>query len=349
MGDIEAIGDLVTGSMGGRAIEPKAGDVGADGHTEERNCLNCGTSLAGDYCHACGQHAHAHRTITAFFHDLLHGVLHFEGKTWRTLPLLAWRPGELTRRYVDGQRARFVSPIALFLFSIFLMFAVLGWTGGLDAPDTSKARGEIRANVIKDEAKLKAAATERDALIRAGKPTAAVDARIKSLSEELSLERSMANEGVFAGASTRISDDVPEWMRGPLERARKNPELLIYKVKSSAYKWSWAVIPLSVPFLWLLFPFSRRFRLYDHTVFVTYSLCFMTLLVCVASILAAVGLPAVAGFALFIPPIHIFRQLRGAYGLGWFGALWRTIVLVVVAVTVLTMFVIGLFGAGMFD
>jgi hypothetical protein len=27
-----------------------------------------------------------------FFHDLVHGVFHFEGKTWRTLPLLALRP-----------------------------------------------------------------------------------------------------------------------------------------------------------------------------------------------------------------------------------------------------------------
>ena len=43
----------------------------------------------------------------------------------RTLPMLAWKPGELTRRYIDGQRARFVSPIALFLFCVFLMF---GWS-----------------------------------------------------------------------------------------------------------------------------------------------------------------------------------------------------------------------------
>jgi hypothetical protein len=75
-------------------------------------CLNCGTPLVGKHCHECGQQGHIHRTLSAFWHDLLHGVLHFEGKTWRTLPLLVWRPGELTRRYVDGERARFVSPIA---------------------------------------------------------------------------------------------------------------------------------------------------------------------------------------------------------------------------------------------
>ena len=39
----------------------------------------------------CGQAAHIHKTLGAFFNDLLHGVFHFEGKIWRTLPLLAWQ------------------------------------------------------------------------------------------------------------------------------------------------------------------------------------------------------------------------------------------------------------------
>ena len=108
-----------------RGDEEAGGAIARDGHTCETSCLNCGAALVGDYCHACGQHGHVHRTLTAFFHDLLHGVLHFEGKTWRTLPLLAWRPGQLTRAYIDGKRASFVSPLALFLFSVFLMFAVV--------------------------------------------------------------------------------------------------------------------------------------------------------------------------------------------------------------------------------
>src|SRR5437763_3434704 len=126
MGEIGAIGDAIAGAVLGRAVEPNAGE--ADGHTHEGNCLNCGAPLIGPYCNQCGQHSHVHRTLGAFFHDFAHGVLHFEGKIWRTLPLLAWKPGDLTRRYISGQRASFVSPIALFLFSVFLMFAVLGLT-----------------------------------------------------------------------------------------------------------------------------------------------------------------------------------------------------------------------------
>ena len=88
-------------------------------------CLNCGTALIGEFCHACGQNGHVHRTLGSIGHDLLHGVFHFEGKIWRTLPMLVAHPGSLTRRYIDGERARFVSPLALFLFFVFLMFATI--------------------------------------------------------------------------------------------------------------------------------------------------------------------------------------------------------------------------------
>lgn len=86
-------------------------------------------------------------------HDLLHGALHFEGKLWRTLPMLGFRPGELTRRYIEGERARFVSPMALFLFSVFLMFAVfqlMGFTAPTDisgGPPTEKSVDEAHDEI----------------------------------------------------------------------------------------------------------------------------------------------------------------------------------------------------------
>ena len=45
MGNLEAVGDAITGGVFGRAVEPKAGE--AEGHTHETICLNCGASLAG--------------------------------------------------------------------------------------------------------------------------------------------------------------------------------------------------------------------------------------------------------------------------------------------------------------
>jgi hypothetical protein len=346
MGEFEAIGEVVTGAMAGRAFEPKAGEVGADGHTHESSCLNCGTLLAGDYCHACGQHAHVHRTLTAFFHDLLHGVLHFEGKTWRTLPLLAWRPGELTRRYIDGERARFVSPIALFLFSIFLMYAAASLLGGLgEFPQQAKAG--LQQGLQESQAKLTKLEAERDAAAKAGRPVSKLNERIGDLKDEIK-----AIEGVRTGnienAGIRL-EGLPGWIGEGAGQFAKNPELVAYKLKTNAYKFSWLIIPLSVPFVWLLFPFSRRFRLYDHTVFVTYSLCFMSLLVIAGLLFGVVGMSTMAGLLWLIPPFHMYRQLKGAYALGRWGALWRTSLLTIFAIIVVSLFSAVLVGVGTYD
>lgn len=123
----EGLGSAVEGGLLARAVEPDApGGAPAGAHGA---CLNCGAQLQGAFCHACGQKGHVHRTLSEVLHDLAHGVLHLDGKLWSTLPLLAFKPGKLTREYIDGRRARYVSPMAMFLFSVFLMFAVFQAVG----------------------------------------------------------------------------------------------------------------------------------------------------------------------------------------------------------------------------
>jgi hypothetical protein len=349
MSDIQAIGDAIAGGVVARSVEPRAGE-GSDGHTDEHNCLNCGAGLIGPFCNQCGQHAHAHRTLAAFFHDFAHGVLHFEGKIWRTLPLLAWKPGELTRRYIDGQRASFVSPVALFLFAVFLMFAVLSATGNLSPHfnakrDLASAERSTVADIHRLEKKRVDPKTDADDI-------SDIDRSIKSKTEDLAVIRDLRKRGVteanFSRNAVDLHSDVT-WFDDAYHKAKENPDLLIYKLKSNSYKWSWALIPLSVPFVWLLFPFSRRFRLYDHVVFVTYSLSFMTFLVAAGALISAAGLNSIASLLFFIPPIHMYRQLRGTYGLSRWGGVWRTILLTSFATVVLIGFVILMVVLGVLD
>ena len=308
MGNLESLGDAVSGSFVARAVEPNAGEGGADGHTHETNCLNCGAELAGPFCQQCGQHAHVHRTLSAFFHDFLHGVLHFEGKIWRTLPLLAWKPGELTRRYIDGQRATFVSPVALFLFCVFLMFAVMGLAGAMNAPDFKGGNAKVET-------------------LNAG---------------------ALKERGVEPETFSFDTEGLPGWLAPGLENVKNNPELVFYKLKTNAYKFSWALIPISVPFVWLLFPFSRRFRMYDHIVFVTYSLCFMMLLLVTATLVGLLA-PGVEDLACLVPPFHMYRQLRGTYGVGKWGGIWRAAALSIFAFMAISLFVSLLVAVGAFD
>ncbi|HEX3423259.1 MAG TPA: DUF3667 domain-containing protein [Sphingomicrobium sp.] len=342
VGSLEAIGDALTGAVLGRAVEPKAGEAG-EGHSHETNCLNCGAELSGPFCGQCGQHAHVHKTLTAFFHDLAHGVFHLEGKLWNTIPMLAWRPGELTRRYIDGQRARFVSPIALFLFCVFLMFAVVGLTSS-DKNKSAKAVENAAHEISRDQAKVSILQGQRAGAT--GPVAAKLDEKIADLKDEMT-----ALQGVKEGkidANFQFADGFLGGLSNPLNEAAKNPELLFFKLKTNAYKFSWALIPISVPFVWLLFPFSRRFGLYDHTVFVTYSLCFMMLLLAASSLIGLVS-DSLAGLGWFVPPVHMYKQLRGTYGIGKRGAVWRTMLLTIFAFIAISLFGSLLVMVGAFE
>jgi hypothetical protein len=350
MGEFEAIGDAVTGGLLGRALEQNAGEVGPDGRTHETHCLNCGTELIGEFCHACGQHAHVRRTLTSLVHDFLHGLLNFEGKIWRTLPLLAWKPGALTRRYIDGQRSTFVSPIALFLFSIFLMFAAVEATDAGFGSAPASVKKDLSAQIKVEEQKLAKLEADRALALKNGHSTKAIDKRVSDLKAELTAIKAIKDKKIPV-AQFQLDDDdnAPRWLRDSVETAAKNPELTLYKLQNNASKFSWLIIPLSVPFVWLLFPFSRRFRPYDHAVFVTYSLCFMSLLVVAGVLLQSAGLTAIAGLLWLIPPFHIYRQLKGAYELTRWGALWRTALLTLFALLVISLFAALVVGVGLFD
>ncbi|HUR80202.1 MAG TPA: DUF3667 domain-containing protein [Thermoanaerobaculia bacterium] len=91
----------------------------------EPNCLNCGVALQGDYCHACGQKAVSlHLGMHDFAHDATHEFLHLDGKVLKTVRLLIIRPGELTREFLAGRRARYISPVRLYLTFSLIFFTL---------------------------------------------------------------------------------------------------------------------------------------------------------------------------------------------------------------------------------
>ena len=398
MGEFEAIGEAVTGGAVARAVEPTTGEAG-DGHTHEKNCLNCGCALVGDFCHCCGQQAHVHRTLGAWWHDFLHSVLHLDGKFVRTMPMLALHPGELTRRYVTGERAKFISPLALFLFSVFLMFAVfsvLGSPTGLgdinSTPGEERAEAEREIRAERAEAREELAALERELrdARAAGEPTGAIEGEMTGVKQALAAqerayrlalrladeqerrERQQAARDATQEPNGAVVPKPPsnEVKREPeinlltetgwapldqaIAKAEGNPSLLFYKIQANAYKFSWALIPISLPFVWLLFLHRRRYRqeygAYDHLIFVTYSIAFMSLGAVALALLGAVGVSsALTGLAItFVPPIHMYRQLRGAYQLSRWSAAWRTFVLIVSSFVALSLFFLLLVVAGVF-
>lgn len=346
--------DVATGALAARAVDGTAGEGRTAG---QGACLNCGTVLIGSHCHKCGQSSHLHRTVGGLFHDIAHGVFHLEGRTWHTIPLLFWRPGELTRRYVEGERVKFVSPMALFLFSVFMMVAVFALVGGplgsvlgsQGAVKVAQARTEAAEDLARVEKQIKTLTTQKAALQAATPQTAETREKIGAINEQLGeltseeaglrlitkgIMKPVVRDGGQPIDGNKLKTGIPG-VDQVIQHAAENPELTAYKLQTNAYKFSWALIPISLPFIWMLFMFRRGVGMYDHAIFATYSLSAMTLMVVLLSILAALGLPGwpIWTVLLTFPPWHMYRQLKGAYRLGRFGAAWRMIALVISAYT----------------
>lgn len=377
-GELEVAGAIAEGGLWARVAEPGAGEASASVHGK---CLNCGTALTGPHCHQCGQAAHVHRSISAFWHDILHGVLHFDGKFWNTLPLLAWKPGELTRRYIHGERAKFISPMALFLFAIFMMFAIFSYVGspnftgeaggasknGVNVLNVNDWRAEMRQEIARLEPQIAASTTELEALPAGDPARAGLTAKIDDLKREVngmtyategkarypdSLGPGGENMADMFDFNSNVATGFKAfdgWINQIAAKAKKNPELLLYKIQSNGYKFAWLLIPLSIPFVWLSTLGKRGHRFYDHAVFTTYSIAFMSLLFIVVTLSVKFNiLPGlIVTAALFYAPFHMYRQLRHAYGTSRIGAVFRLALLLTCTVFVVTGFLTILISLGL--
>ena len=355
-GGIEAAGDIATGALLGRAVEPRAGEAG--GGAAHGVCLNCGTALIGAFCHACGQNGHVHKTLSSIGHDLLHGVFHFEGKVWRTIPMLVAHPGQLTRRYIDGERARFVSPLALFLFFVFLMFATFHSAGGnelnLDAvPATNAERlAKLDGEIAKKQVQL-AKAQQRVAAGKADEDDKGDIEDYQTTIKEMQVARrgltqnpndirkEMANnvntgwpaldEGIAQGEQESRASALQAAILGVQIQLGADPDIgAVRRADLPVAAQVQTVRPRDLRDLFA--------RVHDA---------------------AGDGDHAVdddrrAGLDLWrVDRVRaagaFFAQLRGTYALNWFSALWRTFALLLFGTITLTLFAMLLLGLGLMD
>ena len=132
-----------------------------------------------------------------------------------------------------------------------------------------------------------------------------------------------------------------------IKQSLRNPDLALYRVQESASKYAFLLAPLSLPFIALLFLWKRGTTFYDHVVYALYalsfaSLLFITLMLGAAAPGANVAFMAILSNILLLValPVHAFFQLKGAYVLGWFSALWRTFFMMIFAVLIASVYLL---------
>jgi hypothetical protein len=96
-------------------------------------CLNCGASLAGAYCAACGQpKVDLDAPTLHVLRDALSDVTDFDGRVLRTVRAMG-TPGRLTLEFLRGRRAPYLSPLKLFLIVGTVLSVTWALTRGVDA------------------------------------------------------------------------------------------------------------------------------------------------------------------------------------------------------------------------
>ena len=76
-------------------------------------CINCNHKFQGNFCNNCGQAADTHKlSLHHIWHDLQHGLFHFDNGIFFTIKQLLTRPGHSIREFVNGKRVRHFKPLS---------------------------------------------------------------------------------------------------------------------------------------------------------------------------------------------------------------------------------------------
>lgn len=279
-------------------------------------CPNCETPLVGAYCHGCGQKAHLHDKLKHLVEEFAEGIAHFDGRLWRTLPLLALKPGQLSRAWMAGKRVRYVAPLHLFLFAVFLLFLIPNFT---------------------DRHLFDFGETSADALGNAGLWIDNPDGTRTAIAPE-NLESVTRGEALPPLVGTVVQ---------MVAKLSKNPEYYGYKMETLAYKLSFVTVPISVAILWSMYAWRRRFSLYHHAVVSLYGLGFVALLLAIASLFSGGWGNAANAVIVLVAPVHAAVHLHEAYGSGWVQTILRTVALSVLTIVAFASFLLGVVFLGL--
>ena len=335
-----------------------------------QKCLNCDTELHGRFCANCGQDAsNHHRHIMHIVIDAIESLFHLDGRLWRTLPALFFRPGGLARDYMSGRLTRHVPPFRTFLVALLIfIFVSEGLTHRLSKE--AEHQTEEAAHILQSPAAIKTYADEmmkeartdlaedqqeaaRDRLSDLkGAETPAEKAEVEAAyakdiqAAQAHYDRLAANP--IAAATERlqkkanvsevINDEMsvrtfgheekgPGSLKEKIKKAFKNPEALTLTMFGWGHRLAVLLLPLMTLVLGAIYFYRRQYYLFDHFLVASNLMSFIFLTN--AIVLALPGSLMGYGFVILAiwTPINIFMTLRGAYGSGILGGIFKTLLL----------------------
>ena len=274
--------------------------------SDEPRCRNCGASAPGAYCPACGQDTRSGLpTFPQFAREATGRYVALDGRLWKTLVPLLFRPGFLTREYFAGRRRRYIGPARLFLVSSLLLFAVLRVMTNLSDWQV------LQLDTVAEEARAPDAANARETGKAGG--------------EDFNVDL-----GDLPDSMSAVKKRIDRFNRLPFEQ--KSEQVLAGTLRYGPYA-MFALLPAFAGLLKLLYMGGARRRplrprLYgEHLVFAAHTHAFLSLAgAAFVAIPLAFVQPAIGTWIV----VYLIWALRTVYGGSWFGLIARSAVMFIV-------------------
>jgi hypothetical protein len=207
-------------------------------------CLNCGAPLTGPFCADCGQRdIPPYPSTRELVVDAFWELSGWDGRFASTVRALVQRPGMLTREFLEGRRARYLSPLRLYLLASLAYFVIAAGapsirvTTTFDAPTAAKQSRPERVAQI-----ASGSLTNQRTL-----PPAELQAALKDVEKAPALIRPMLHKAVAdpTGFKRGIFETMPRMLFALLPvfaaivalfyRGRKYPEHLYFAIHFHAF------------------------------------------------------------------------------------------------------------------
>jgi hypothetical protein len=302
------------------------------------NCLNCGTTLGGQYCGNCGQRSRSRLiSIWELLRDAFGDLLELDSRVWRTLIPLITRPGKLTRDYLEGRRARYMPPFRTYLVLSIVFFLVAFFDprqelGILFEPEEEAAQvseedeqdaADIRREILRDLAEDGIIVSDQ---FDPGESTGSSipDDEADGLDDDEGDETTDDEGGISISLSDDDTDgdcniddienaDIPLWLSSRLTKERlvivcervvaNDGKAFLSKVLDNVPAALFILLPLMALVLKLLYPLSKRYYV-EHLLFVIHFHAFFFLILILQIVFSRLGI--LLGLAESVIDITIF-------------------------------------------
>jgi hypothetical protein len=313
-------------------------------------CLNCGTELKGPFCYFCGQ---PDRNFMRFFpvllRDLMEDLLDLDSRFVRTMKPLLFKPGRLTRDYMEGRRFRYAPPMRLYIFSsivFFLLAAVISSDavsiGGVfdengniqiaEAPVAGQQKVEEALNKLPPDVRKE---LDVDAIVAEaqGQKQSSAGLKVEEIQfndEPWNRETNPVDIKWFPDwLNDRINDEIEESPQ-KAEQINANPNLIIDKVFDILPATMFILLPVVALIFKFWYLFAKRYYI-EHLIFALHNHAFLFVsltLILLASLSEALftrnGYTEAATAANWVMivigvwiPVYLLISLRVVYKQNW--------------------------------